>query len=1156
MRRTTWILALLCALAAAAPAAGQPVVPARAPGTVECTTGPTFNLTATDGRIQTPDGNSLYMWGYAGAGGFQIPGPILCVTEGQTVTVNLTNNLAEPTSIVFPGQSGVTSSGGSPGLLAQEAAPSGGTVSYAFTASRPGTFMYESGSEPSKQVEMGLYGAIIVRPAMGANYAYNDESTEFDPEREYLILLHDIDPALHHAVDRGQPFDITTKHDRYWTVNGRAFPDAIADSFVPWLPNQPYGSLVWVEIGSELPALIRYANAGLSNHPFHPHGNHLSVIARDGALLQEGGANAATEAFAKTIGSGQTYDLLFRFDDDEGYSATSPVTFQGGEVTFPGLLNLTFKDDFTFYSGSPYLGDQDELPAAVTRLNECGEFYYPWHSHALNEFQNFDEGFGGLATLLRVDPIGGCPGNADAPVNVSPPVVSGALIEGQLLTGTNGTWAGTQPLSFSYQWQRLNGLIWSDIPGAAGPDYPVSGADVGEQLRICVTASNAFGAATACSAPTDPVVASLHLSFTNSGTIGGVAFTDDDIVAFDGANFSLVFDGSDVIGAAAAATVNLDAFAFIDEDSILISFDEALTGSNAIPGFGGLDDSDAARFDATSLGETTTGTLSRFFDGSDVGLTSTNENIDSIQWLDGPGLGSVIISTSGNPGLPGITNEADEDLFRLTPTSLGANTAGTWSYYFDGSDVGLGTTASEDVDSAWVDGNGDIYLSTVGNFTVAGLSGDDDDVFVFEPSSLGAATSGLFSATLQFDAAPHGQSANDVDGAGRRTAPVLTAVAKPARAGKPVTVSAGGKLRGRTLQIRARTTHCSPCVVKAKVKPRGQKLRTVKMRRVGKRYVATVRKLPRGPIAYYTVARDTDSRRVVRSGLRRARIGPAAVLPPINLCADEGTITLPGAGAVPIWGFGEVTAGVCGPVTLPGPQLAVTEGDVVTINLTNELATNVSLVFPGQNLAPDVVGVAPGGTASYVFTASGPGAYLYESGVDTQVQLPMGLYGTLMVRPALGPNYLYNDLATQFDQEHVMVLSEIDTDLNAAPGAFDPLEWSPDYWLIDGTAYPDTPNISAAPGDRLALRYLNAGQDHHTMELVGMRQRIMSRDSFAPPVRPQIVAETIATGATADAIAVVPNTPGATIPLYSRQLAVTNAGLFPGGMLRFVSVGP
>src|SRR6266487_807334 len=61
------------------------------------------------GNVQTPDGNSVFMWSYANGdapdnGLFQSPGPNLCVTQGQTVVINLTNTLPEPTSIVFPGQ--------------------------------------------------------------------------------------------------------------------------------------------------------------------------------------------------------------------------------------------------------------------------------------------------------------------------------------------------------------------------------------------------------------------------------------------------------------------------------------------------------------------------------------------------------------------------------------------------------------------------------------------------------------------------------------------------------------------------------------------------------------------------------------------------------------------------------------------------------------------------------------------------------------------------------------------------------------------------------------------------------------------------------------------------------------------------------------------
>src|SRR6266702_673345 len=147
-------------------------------------TGPTFNLVASPALITQPDGEAVYSWGYGCNGtpsGYapsaitnafcntmQVPGPTLIVTEGQTVVVTLTNNLpaaAGNTSILFPGFNVTASGAGSvAGLLTQEAVP-GGTVTYTFTASSPGTRAYYSGTQGDLQVEMGLYGAIIVLPA-------------------------------------------------------------------------------------------------------------------------------------------------------------------------------------------------------------------------------------------------------------------------------------------------------------------------------------------------------------------------------------------------------------------------------------------------------------------------------------------------------------------------------------------------------------------------------------------------------------------------------------------------------------------------------------------------------------------------------------------------------------------------------------------------------------------------------------------------------------------------------------------------------------------------------------------------------------------------------------------------------------------------------
>ena len=383
------------------------------PGTVNDTTR-TFTLVANTGYIQTPDGNTVFMWSYSVDGDpnfpvFQSPGPVLCVTQGETVVVSLRNTLPEATSIVFPGQDAeVTATGGSPGLLTTEAGATNGTVSYSFTAGQPGTYLYESGSDISKQVEMGLYGALIVRPSVHSDWAYGDASTQFDPSHEFLLLLADIDPNLHHAVETGGTYDFNALRSRYFTINGRSFPDTIQDNGSSLLPTQPYGALVRIQPNTSvntLPSLIRMINVGALNHPFHPHGNHTREIAQDGRLLLgPSGGQASTEHFWETIGSGQTEDFLLRWDDPDKWNPnTNPIP-----VAQPNYRNLTFKGGLTWYAGSPYLGYKGTLPTGTTSLNICGEWYFPLHSHALNEFSNFDEGFGGMGTLLRVDPPGGC----------------------------------------------------------------------------------------------------------------------------------------------------------------------------------------------------------------------------------------------------------------------------------------------------------------------------------------------------------------------------------------------------------------------------------------------------------------------------------------------------------------------------------------------------------------------------------------------------------------------------------------------------------------------------------------------------------------------------------------------------------------------------
>jgi hypothetical protein len=260
---------------------------------------------------------------------------------------------------------------------------------------------------------MGLYGALVVRPAGHPDWAYSNNGQAFGqflPSTEYVMLLSEIDPFLHQAVEFGQPYDVTTLHPRYWLINGRAFPDTIAPNNAAWLPAQPYSALVHVTVKDmtanpdQAPALIRYLNAGSRNHPFHPHAQNGIVLARDASPLFDGaGQDLSFETFAFTIGSGQTWDQIYEYVNQEQFDPnTNPIP-----VTLPQLQNLNFKDAATYYSGSPYLGQKGPLPIGTTTFNECGEFYMVMHSHALNEMANFEAAFGGMLTLERIDPLPG-----------------------------------------------------------------------------------------------------------------------------------------------------------------------------------------------------------------------------------------------------------------------------------------------------------------------------------------------------------------------------------------------------------------------------------------------------------------------------------------------------------------------------------------------------------------------------------------------------------------------------------------------------------------------------------------------------------------------------------------------------------------------------
>ncbi len=336
-------------------------------------TGTSFALVANQTLSSQPDGTQLYSWGYGCAStytpaflpavfaapvGFcrtaQLPGPTLIVREGTTVTVTLTNNLPTGvgnTSIVFSGIP-TSTTGGVAGLLAQEAAAGGGTVTYTLnTTGKAGTHSYYSGTQPDLQIEMGLYGAIVVLPntvpagcvAVGttpnldyrlAASAYDHPATCYD--REYLFQFAEIDPAIHAQAEAqvkaiaacpagttnsvtGQPcppaklFVVTEPwHPRYYVINGRSMPDDMDPDYAPNYPNQPYNGNPHMHPLEQV--LLRVIGQGRWEHPFHEHANHVRILGRDGNLMlsqTDQTKLGGLMMFTTDTFPGQTFDGIF-----------------------------------------------------------------------------------------------------------------------------------------------------------------------------------------------------------------------------------------------------------------------------------------------------------------------------------------------------------------------------------------------------------------------------------------------------------------------------------------------------------------------------------------------------------------------------------------------------------------------------------------------------------------------------------------------------------------------------------------------------------------------------------------------------------------------------------------------------------------------------
>lgn len=280
-----------------------------------------------------------------------------------------------------------------------------------------------------------------------------------------------------------------------------------------------------------------------------------------------------------------------------------------------------------------------------------------------------------------------------------------------------------------------------------------------------------------------------------------------------------------------------------------------------------------------------------------------------------------------------------------------------------------------------------------------------------------------------------------------------------------------------------------------------------------------------------------------------------------DLWAKPGTNQVLGQ-PIPIWGYSTTSAGAA---TAPGPAIIARQGDRVVLTLHNGLDEPTSLALPGQPAASiteglpsaaATTGIAPGATARYVFTAGRPGTFLYEAGHTSggARQVAMGLAGALVV---LGDGTAYGQA---YNDEAVLVLSEIDPALNAHPTTFDMREFHPAYRLINGKPFPSSDPVPTDQGHTVLLRYVNVGSELHSMSTLGADQVVLSHDGHGLAFPEPSVVVPVDPGVSVDALVTVPTGPESKVAVYESSARLDNAGQSTndplsvafGGMMTFL----
>ncbi len=211
----------------------------------------------------------------------QIPGPQIRITVGDRLRIHVTNRLPQSTTVHWHGLV-VPNAMDGPAEITQPPIPPGGSFTYEFTATRPGTYFYHSHDHADRQQALGLYGALIVEAARPSDQIETYQHELIVELQEWLEREGYTYPAM--LMEGGLP--------NFFTINGKAYPDT---------------ERVHMRVGERV--LVRFIGSNNNFvHPMHIHGGPFEIVATDGNPVPTG---ARLTKDTVDVGPGERYDVIW-----------------------------------------------------------------------------------------------------------------------------------------------------------------------------------------------------------------------------------------------------------------------------------------------------------------------------------------------------------------------------------------------------------------------------------------------------------------------------------------------------------------------------------------------------------------------------------------------------------------------------------------------------------------------------------------------------------------------------------------------------------------------------------------------------------------------------------------------------------------------------